>query len=70
MTFRSTAATTTVNITKAATTTMAITPTKLPIDYRCYRCKIVCKKGDPNVIRAVGNIYHRQCFRCDVCNQH
>lgn len=34
--------------------------------YRCHCCKIQCKRGDPSLIRANGNIYHKQCFRCHV----
>ncbi|CAO0793612.1 unnamed protein product [Mucor circinelloides] len=35
--------------------------------YRCHCCKIQCKRGDPSLIRANGNIYHKQCFRCHIC---
>ncbi|KAI9481463.1 MAG: hypothetical protein EXX96DRAFT_214785 [Benjaminiella poitrasii] len=36
-------------------------------EYKCHNCQILCKRGDPSLIRAIGNIYHQQCFRCDFC---
>lgn len=37
-------------------------------DYRCYSCQKPCIRGDPSLIRAVGNLYHKQCFKCNVSN--
>jgi hypothetical protein len=34
--------------------------------YSCHNCQKSCLRGDPSIIRAVGNIYHKTCFKCDV----
>jgi hypothetical protein len=34
--------------------------------YTCHNCQKSCLRGDPSLIRADGNIYHKTCFKCDV----
>ncbi|KAI8068850.1 hypothetical protein BDF21DRAFT_108422 [Thamnidium elegans] len=36
-------------------------------EYKCYNCQKPCIRGDPSLIRAVGNLYHKQCFKCNTC---
>ncbi|KAI8346377.1 hypothetical protein EDC96DRAFT_521501 [Choanephora cucurbitarum] len=37
------------------------------IDYVCHNCQKNCVRGDPSLIRAVGQLYHKDCFKCDFC---
>ncbi|KAI8988744.1 hypothetical protein BDB01DRAFT_566660 [Pilobolus umbonatus] len=36
-------------------------------DQSCHKCLASFTKDDPSVIRAVGYLYHRDCFLCDAC---
>ncbi|KAI7901553.1 uncharacterized protein BX663DRAFT_96972 [Cokeromyces recurvatus] len=33
----------------------------------CHSCQKICKHGDPLLIKALGNVYHQECFKCDFC---